>query len=105
MAPGGSLVTIGVRAETATDDPAGFEPFTTSSSVAPASADVSVYVCADALAMVWQWPPELSQRFHVRLYEIGCVPLQLPIEPTTVLPTRALGALMLGLVTLTGAAA
>ena len=94
----------GVGAETTVDDPVAFEALTTNSIVEPASLDPSVYVCADASEIVWQWLPELSQRYQLKLYEIVCALLQLPTEPVTVLPTFVLGALTVGFEVFAGAA-
>jgi hypothetical protein len=103
-APGGSFVITGVGAEATVDDPVAFEALTTNSIVEPASLDPSTYVCADAPEIVWQWLPELSQRYQLKLYETACALLQLPTEPVTVLPTVALGALTVGFEMFAGAA-
>jgi hypothetical protein len=103
IAPGGSFVTAGVGADATVDDPVALAALTTNSTVDPASADVSTYVWADAPEIVPQRFPELSQRYQLKLYEIVCVLLQLPIEPVTVLPTFVLGAFTVGFDVFAGA--
>jgi hypothetical protein len=59
-----AAVTTPVAAEEADDEPALFEPVTTTRIVEPTSADTSVYVLPVAPAMSTQLAPPESQRRH-----------------------------------------
>jgi hypothetical protein len=103
IAPAGSAVTTSVGDEDAVFAPPAFEPRTTNAIRAPASDDPSVYVDVVAPEIVWQCPPELSQRCQLNPNAIGCVPLQLPTDPVSVLPTLTLGPEIDGFAVFTGA--
>jgi hypothetical protein len=60
----GAAVTTALAAEEADDEPALFEPVTTTRIVEPTSADVSVYAAAAAGTMSIQPAPPESQRRH-----------------------------------------
>ena len=58
-----ALITT-VAAEVAVDEPPAFVAVTDTTSVEPASAETSVYVCAVAPGIGVQFPPVVLQRDH-----------------------------------------
>jgi hypothetical protein len=76
----GADTTTAVATESAVADDAEFVAVTRTRTVEPTSPATSVYVAPVAPAMSTQPAPPVSQRRHWRAYEIGAVPVHVPVD-------------------------
>jgi hypothetical protein len=70
-------------------DPAAFVAVTSEYNLEPTSAAVTAYACPFAPEIVTQPLPLPSQRRHAKAKLRGTVPVQLPLDDVSVLPSRA----------------